>query len=130
MRRICLFSFAALVVGTPAMAGTYQMMFDVFSPAGITCEATPPPGGAVRLSRGLSGNPVVTVVGSPLREAKIQCRLADGSRWQATAQETVPPGTMHANAHVMIRPGAASGATLMDVDGRDDVVMRSFLPLP
>ncbi len=131
MRRLSLFATVALMAASPAMAGSYRMMFDIFSPAGITCEATPPPGGAVRLSRGLfTGNPVVAIDGSPLREALIHCTLPDGSRWQATAQQTLRPGTMRADGLVAIRPGGRTGITVMTVDGRDDVAMRSFLPLP
>ena len=131
MRRFSLFAAVALLAAGPAMAGSYRMMFDIFSPAGITCQATPPPGGAVRITRGIfTGNPVVAIDGAPLRAADITCTLPDGSRWQATAQRTLRPGTMVADGLVAIRPGARAGATIMTVDGRDDVAMRSFLPLP
>lgn len=131
MRGFSLFAAVALMAASPVMAGSYRMMFDIFSPAGITCEATPPPGGAARLSRGIfTGNPVVAITGAPLREARITCTLPDGSRWQATAQQDLRPGTMRAEGVVAIRPGAPAGITVMDVDGREDVAMRSFLPLP
>lgn len=123
---------AALVALTasPAMAGSYRLMFDIFSPGGIDCAAVPPPGGAVRLSRGIAGNPVVSVFGGELRKAEITCTLPDGSRWQAIAHQTLRPGTMRADGLVAIRPGARAGVTVMSIDGRDDVAMRSFLPLP
>lgn len=131
MRRFSLFAAVALMAAAPAMAGSYRMMFDIFSPAGITCEASPPPGGAVRITRGLfTGNPVVAIDGAPLREAEITCTLPDGSRWQAIAHQTLRPGTMRADGLVAIRPGARAGVTVMSIDGRDDVAMRSFLPLP
>lgn len=122
---------AALVALTasPAMAGSYRLMFDIFSPGGIDCAAVPPPGGAVRLSRGIAGNPVVSVFGGELRKAEITCTLPDGSRWQATAHKTLPRTTMRAEGMVAIRPGASHGITMMQVDGRDDVAMRSFVPI-
>lgn len=129
MHRIVLIAATLAVAAGPAWAGSYRMMFDIFSPGGITCEATPPPGGAVRLSRGITGNPVVAIDGSPLREAVITCTLPDGSRWAATAQQTLRAGTMRADARVAYRAGADRGVTIMEVDGRDSVVPRSFLPL-
>ena len=129
MRRLCLSATVACLAAAPAMAGSYRLMFDMFSPGGIHCQAVPPPGGAVRISRGLLGNPVVVVIGAPLREAEITCTLADGSRWQATAHQRLRPGTMRAEGMVTLRPGASSATTLLLIDGRDDVAMHSFRPL-
>lgn len=120
---------ALLLASGPALAGSYRMMFDIFSPGGIECTASPPPGGAVRLSRGIAGNPVVSVYGSELRQAEITCTMPDGSRWQATGHRILRPGTMRAEGKVLIRAGAPAGVTLLEVDGRDEAVMRSFVPL-
>lgn len=122
---------AALVAlaASPATAGSYQLMFDIFSPGGIECAATPPPGGAVKLSRGIAGNPVVSVFGGELRRAEITCTLPDGSRWQAVAHHALKRTVMHAEGMVAIRSGAPHGITMMRVDGREDVATRSFLPL-
>ncbi len=120
---------AALLAAGPAMAGSYRMMFDIFSPGGIDCAASPPPGGAVRLSRGIAGNPVVSVYGGELRKAEITCTLPDGSRWRATGHHILRRTTMKAEGMVLIRPGAPHGTTLMNMDGREEAVMRSFVSL-
>ncbi len=120
---------ALVLAAGPALAGSYRMMFDIFSPGGIECTASPPPGGAVKLSRGIAGNPVVSVFGGELRRAEITCTLPDGSRWQATGHRMLRPGTMRAEGMVLVRPGAPSGVTLMQVDGQDEAVMGSFVPL-
>ena len=121
---------AAALLAAPAGAASYRMMFDILSPPGIDCAATPPPGGAVRLSRGIAGNPVVFISGGNLREAQITCTLPDGSRWQATAHQLLRARTAHAEGMVLIRNGAPHGTTLLTLDGRDEVVMRSFTRLP
>lgn len=129
-RKYLIAAVSALVLAAgPTLAGSYRMMFDIFSPGGIACTATPPPGGAVKLSRGIAGNPVVSVFGGELRKARITCTLPDGSHWQATGQQMLRPGTMRAEGLVLARPGAASGVTLMQVDGQHEAVPDSFVPL-
>lgn len=118
-----------MLAASPALAGSYRMMFDIFSPRGIECTATPPPGGAVRLSRGIGGNPVISVYGGELRKTAITCTMPDGSRWQATAHHILRPGTMRAEGRVLARDGGASGVTIMEIDRREETVMHSFVPL-
>lgn len=123
---------AAMMAGLalPAQAGTYRLMFDMFSPGGITCEAVPAPGGAARISRSPLGKPVIWLSGD-VRAAQITCTTEDGARWQATAQRAIPPGTFHTEGTVALRAGAAAVMTVLEFDARDVIVAhRSFARLP
>lgn len=118
-----------LVAAETAAAGSYRMMFDVLSPRGITCEVADNPNINVRMSRGVTGNPVILLSGR-IREAEIICQLPDGSRWQATAQQQIPAGSWKTDGTVAVRAGANSGITIVERGRfRSDVIHRSFMPL-
>lgn len=118
---------AAMLVGSPVLAGSYRLMFDMFSPRGISCEAQLPEGGSVHQSRGITGNPVIRLTGD-IRHATILCTLPDGSRWQATAQHGLSPGAWATDAVVAAREGAEATMTIHSQGQRprSEVVPRSF----
>lgn len=112
-----------------ASAASYRMMFDVLSPRGISCTVAEHPDINVRMSRGITGNPVILLSGK-IREAEIICELPDGSLWQATAQQKIPIGSWRTDGMVAVRAGASSGITIIERSRfRSDVIHRSFMPL-
>ena len=116
-----------MLAASPVLAGSYRLMFDIFSPRGITCEAQVPEGGSVQQSRSFNGNPVIRLTGD-VRHATILCTLPDGSRWQATAQQSLSPGTWATDALVSARAGAEATMTILSQGprSRSEVVPRSF----
>ena len=118
---------AALLGGSPVLAGSYRLMFDMFSPRGITCNAQLPEGGSVHQSRGITGNPVIRLTGD-IRHATIRCTLPDGSRWEAVAQQALSPGAWATDAVVAAREGAEATMTILSRGQRprSEVVPRSF----
>lgn len=115
----------AMFSANATLAGTYRLMFDLLSPAGITCEARMPEGGNVHQSHNLMGNPVIRLIGD-VRNAEILCTLPDGSRWQALAQRRVSPASWPVDAVVAARIGAKSTVTIHSIGRHSTVIHNSF----
>lgn len=102
---------SAVLAALPAMAGAgpvanWTLRFDWLTPRGTTCVADAP-GGTVRASRGLLGNPIVTVHGD-LEAASITCVTPDGAHWRtALPRDPRAPFSLNIEALSAWRPGAA-----------------------
>lgn len=113
----------------PARRDELIVKFDLLSPPGITCTASGQ-GIDSRVTRGLTGNPVVRVLGD-VRGADIICTLPDGGRWRVATGGNLPFTPSEATwLTVFVRPGKAVMGGLVEIGHHPRSVYESntFVP--
>ncbi|WP_253880033.1 hypothetical protein [Paracoccus aminovorans] len=129
---------AASMIAADAMAGEpsqgweptaqkFYLQFSIFAPGDLTCDATGP-GVRTKLSRGITGAPLLRITGNA-DQAVILCSRPDGSRYTTDLNRTLPYNTAGAiRATVTFQPGQDTGSVLVRRDGESDRLVPTVYP--
>ncbi len=113
--------------GWEPTAEKFYLQFSIFAPGDLSCDATGP-GVRTKLSRGITGAPLLRVTGN-VSQAEISCWRPDGSRYTTDLNRRLRYNTSGAiRATVMFSPGQETGAMMVERDGQSDRVVPTIYP--
>ncbi len=108
-------------------AQKFYLQFSMFAPGDMQCDATGP-GVRTKLSRGMTGAPLLRITGNAAG-AQILCWRPDGSRYTTDVNRRVRYNTAGAvRATVTFHAGQDAAGVMVQRDGEEDRMVPTIFP--